>query len=293
MTWLRLDTDFPRHALIGTLAEKLRIDKDRAAMALLRVWCHFAELEPHGLALDVSDSTLEDWAAWRGPKGRFALVFREYCVEPSGKLRGWWRQEKLLAHQEEKRKRRKKPAENRQKTGSGNLPTKCRESADNEDDDGDVNGSSSSSSDGEPVDAIRYAQICTAAANKGLHEALGTAFHELVSSNQSGIVADWITAAIPVGAASRAIYERARTYKATTTRKQPTGLQYFRQVVQEAWDREQGRGIATPAPRQRPEPPPAGPGYRKYKPPQVERTGLTPLSDTLARLGIVPDKGAA
>ena len=140
MTWIRLETDFPRHKLIGLLADKLRMDRDRAAMCLIRIWCAFGELEPDGKAVEIPDSTLEDWAGWKGPRGRFALVFREYCLEPTGTIRGWWRQEKLLQRQEEKRKRPSQSQRVRQKSGKSPAPdndrTNSGQSAGNVDDNG-------------------------------------------------------------------------------------------------------------------------------------------------------------
>lgn len=116
MTWIRLECDFPDHESIGTLAEKLRIDPDRAAMSLIRVWCRFGTFQADGMATEITDTTLEDWAKWRGPRGRFALAFREYCVESSGKLAGWWRQEKLLERQE---RDRKKPGQGSRRKAKG------------------------------------------------------------------------------------------------------------------------------------------------------------------------------
>jgi len=125
MTWIRLDTDFTDHELIGTLAEALRIDPDRAAMTLIRVWGRLADFQPDGNLSRISDTTLEDWARWRGKRGGLAGVFRATCVDPtSGQVRGWWRQEKLLQHQIEKRGRRRAAdrTEDRQETGAAILP---------------------------------------------------------------------------------------------------------------------------------------------------------------------------
>ena len=111
MTWIRLDTDFPDHELIGTLAEALRIDPDRAAMTLVRVWLKLADFQPDGYLDGITDTTLEDWAKWRGKRGVLAAQLRAMCLDHDGKIKGWWRQEKLLKHQIEKRGRPKTGAE--------------------------------------------------------------------------------------------------------------------------------------------------------------------------------------
>lgn len=148
MTFIRLDTGFPEHEIIGELAEALHVHVDRAGMSLIRAWCKFGDYQQDGMATSISDTTLEKWAGWSGRRGRFATAFRDRCVEPGGRLKGWWRNEALLRHQEKKRmrpgpKRRKpgagsgkNPAEIRQKTGAASgidpAPEKRRNHAGND-----------------------------------------------------------------------------------------------------------------------------------------------------------------
>jgi len=123
MTWLRVDIDFPGHESIGHLAEQLRIDPDRAGMTIIRLWCGFGQYRPDGKVAAITDTTLEDWAKWRGPRGKLAAAVREKLVDEDGRLKGWWRQEALLRHQEKKRDRRK--------TGTKPAPVSRPDSADN------------------------------------------------------------------------------------------------------------------------------------------------------------------
>jgi len=58
---------------------------------------------------EVSDELLEQWAMWRGKPGRFAAAFRERCVDESGNLRGWWRNEGVLREQERSRRKPVRP----------------------------------------------------------------------------------------------------------------------------------------------------------------------------------------
>lgn len=279
--WIRWDCAAADNELWNELGERLGVPPAQALGHYLLMVSRLVRRRHDGNITGLPSSVLETWADWTGETGLFSTTVLLLCQDENGELRGFRkRNAKLIAKQLSDREKRRnpqptpdKPPENPRET-LGYTKTKTI----------DVNGSSSSSS-GQPVDAIRYAQVCTAAANRGLGESLGPAFHGLVSANQSGIVADWITAGIPVEAVARAIYERAKTYKATATRRQPTGLQYFRQVVQEAWDREQGRGIATPAPRQKPESTPSSPALRKYKPPPVpvRHGGTEAFGDILAR----------
>jgi hypothetical protein len=114
MTWIRWDTTAPRHELIGTIAERLRIPAAQAFGHFAAACCGFGEYRKDGCSGAVSDTTLEDWALWRGKPGRFAAVFRDLCIQrredaqdPPGTVKGWWRQKALLEKQLRDAARRK------------------------------------------------------------------------------------------------------------------------------------------------------------------------------------------
>lgn len=99
MTWIRWDAPTPREPIIGVLAGLLKVRPAEAHGLYCATWCGFAEHQPDGRAVGVTDDNLELWACWQGKRGRFALVFRERCVEQlegqkdlPGVVRGWWRQ---------------------------------------------------------------------------------------------------------------------------------------------------------------------------------------------------------
>lgn len=139
MTWLRVETTAPTSDVVGELAERLEIDP-------IQAWGHYSacilQFGDHcvdGNAASISDTSLEQWAGWRGERGRFAHAFRARCVDDAGIVRGWWRQEKLLARQlrdRTKRSRgRKTPVadtphpENPQHFVGGNMGTNRGKSA--------------------------------------------------------------------------------------------------------------------------------------------------------------------
>jgi hypothetical protein len=106
VTWIRWDVRTPTHEVVGALAEPLRIPTSHALGYYVAVCCGFGEYQPDGNADAVTDATLEDWALWRGTRGRFAKLFRELCVErrddqkdTAGTVKGWWRQRALLEKQ--------------------------------------------------------------------------------------------------------------------------------------------------------------------------------------------------
>ncbi|SRR5581483_5707221 len=117
MTWIRWETRAPDHELVGALAEALRVEPAHALGLYVAACCGFGEYRQDGDASQVTDTTLELWALWRGKRGAFAQVFRAVCVErregqrdPVGVVRGWWRQRALL---EKQRRDAARPASDR------------------------------------------------------------------------------------------------------------------------------------------------------------------------------------
>lgn len=124
MTWIRWDTSAPRHEIVGALAEALKISPAQAFGHYAAACCGFGEYRPDGLAAAVSDTTLEDWALWRGKAGHFAAVFRQLCLEQRpghhdlpGTVKGWWRQRAPIDKQiRDAERRREQSAENPRET---------------------------------------------------------------------------------------------------------------------------------------------------------------------------------
>lgn len=223
MTWIRLDTDFADHDIIGRMAEALRIDPDRAAMSLIRVWCRFADHQPNGNALAITDTTLEDWAKWRGRRGVFAAAFRAHGVDDGGAVRGWWRQESLLRHQAEKRKHRRK-------TGTEPAPVSGPDLAYN-------NNKNSNSNQLLVVGGtaeVAYLVRCVTALNRGLKANRRLeGFREVSSSEQQGRVT-WEADGIPVELAAQVVEQVAEAYQPGPRSRQPNSLRYFDAAVRRA-----------------------------------------------------------
>jgi hypothetical protein len=105
MTWLRLDTDAARTGVAGDLAKDLNLQPMHAFGHYVAAISGFGDHQADGVVASVSDDTLEDWALWRGKRGRFASAFRARCTadgqgkDPIGVVRGWWRQDALLRKQ--------------------------------------------------------------------------------------------------------------------------------------------------------------------------------------------------
>lgn len=111
MTWLRWDTETRHHAVIGRLAEALKVKPAYALGHYFACCSGFGEHQTDGDVRAVSDTTLEGWALWTGKRGVFARAFRALCVsdgsgrDPLGVIRGWWRQRAIVQKQERDRQR--------------------------------------------------------------------------------------------------------------------------------------------------------------------------------------------
>ena len=77
MTWIRGETTAPRNELVGALSKRLTVSAPQAFGHFAAVCCGFGEYRVDGRADLVSDTTLEDWALWRGRPWRFAAAFRD------------------------------------------------------------------------------------------------------------------------------------------------------------------------------------------------------------------------
>ncbi len=106
MTWLRWETGAASSGVAGELAQALGIRIADAFYHYFRSVSAFGEHRRDGMVTEVSDDQLEEWAGWRGRRGRFAAAFRARCTsdgtgkDREGQVRGWWRQEALLRKQE-------------------------------------------------------------------------------------------------------------------------------------------------------------------------------------------------
>jgi len=148
VTWLRWDTVAPTSDVVGHLADGLGVELAHAFGLYVACCLGFGEHAPAGRPGDVTDATLEQWALWRGKRGRFAAAFRGRCIGPDGVIRGWDRQARLLERQERNAKHRK-PSTNRHET----VTPLRRESAVDVDDDGNGTGTEQTETSSAPREA--------------------------------------------------------------------------------------------------------------------------------------------
>jgi hypothetical protein len=217
----------------------------------------------------LQDATIEKWANWQGPTGVFAAALRELCTDgDSGELKGFRRRNAkiLLKQVRDAQKRKNRPGAD---YGIGTneppaplpppepsrVPSRVpwKNPHANVDDYENVNENKSASASCTPEathedganlssNVDDYVTRCTVACNRGLREnqSVGGCFSELVASKQD-LPPTWLLQRVPIEVAEQAIYERAKQYVPRGNNRQPRNLNYFRDVVPEAWSQAQGR----------------------------------------------------
>jgi len=261
LTWIRVDGTLAREVMIGALAEGLRVKVPTAVGLWVGTHLGFAEYQRDGIAGRVSDTSLELWAGWPGPVGKYAAAFRTHCVEtrddqpdPPGQIRLWWRQEMLIrkAEGDAQRKRDEREYERRRREDGARRSSaesaldERRNSARRADGagNGSSNGNEYEKATTTTEDAVTYARDCVIAVNTGLRHnpriSGGYGFNELLPSNQD-VQNEWLRDGIPLELATRVIYERAKAYRPAGRNRQPSTLRYFDTAVRDAWERQRGR----------------------------------------------------
>jgi hypothetical protein len=76
MNWIRISCGFLEDPKIQAIADACRVRLAEAAGCIVGVFARLPEHAPEGDLAQVSDATLERWAAWEGKKGAFAQAFR-------------------------------------------------------------------------------------------------------------------------------------------------------------------------------------------------------------------------
>jgi hypothetical protein len=252
--WIRLDADAPSDPRVGEIADRLDIDTAHAFGLVAAVWCAMAHHAVEGSLSAVSGRALEDWAGWRGPRGKFAEVFLSLFTDETRAVPGWRDQQgKLieLAAKDAERQRVRYEAEKARRLAEESGDTPPTGSGDSADSPRSIAGASDATrqhtteqDNGSVVrDAREVTLALTVAANQGITARWQEQPNPLRSSHPSALqLAEMVVAeGIPLDVARSAIYSACVGSKLD---RPPRSLNYFAEVVRAVWLDEQAKRAA-------------------------------------------------
>lgn len=91
MRWIRVEVAIGGSPMIGALADALGIPVAEAVGLCVLVFAKLPEFAKDGGVFRVPDSTVEQWAVWRGKRKAFAAAFRQHLCDEDGFVRDWER----------------------------------------------------------------------------------------------------------------------------------------------------------------------------------------------------------
>lgn len=91
MRWIRVEVVIGDNPSIGAVADALGLRVTEAVGLCVLVFVKLPAHAKDGALATVTDSTLEQWAQWRGKRGAFARCFREFLCDADGVVRDWER----------------------------------------------------------------------------------------------------------------------------------------------------------------------------------------------------------
>lgn len=110
MNWIRVSVSVGRDASVGDLARACGVSRVTTTGHWVLVLTAMAEGCVDGDLSRVSDDNLEEWADWRGKRGRFAQSVRRYLCNEQGVMRSWGKYNGSKLREMEADRERKKAA---------------------------------------------------------------------------------------------------------------------------------------------------------------------------------------
>ncbi len=89
MNWIRIATGIMRDPTLVALSEALGVNVPCTTGHVVGVLTSLPEGAKTGDLSAVSDRTLEQWAMWKGKRGKFAAAFRTHLCDTQGVVRSW------------------------------------------------------------------------------------------------------------------------------------------------------------------------------------------------------------
>lgn len=122
MNWIRIDVAIGRDASLGNIAGACGVSRVTATGHVLLVYTAMAEGCRNGDLATISDAVMEEWAQWRGKRGRFAVAFRAELCTQQGVVRSWEKYNGAKLRELESDRDRKRTARESAKLSAGHPP---------------------------------------------------------------------------------------------------------------------------------------------------------------------------
>ncbi len=87
--WIRVHAILIDKPVVSRAVAALGVSEHAAVGLLVTFWGAVARNVVAGSLAGVSDAHLENWARWRGKRGRFAAFVREYHLDGDGRVNEW------------------------------------------------------------------------------------------------------------------------------------------------------------------------------------------------------------
>jgi hypothetical protein len=87
--WIRVHAILIDKPVIARAVDALIVSEHTAVGLLVTFWGAVARNVVGGSLVGVTDSQIENWARWRGKRGRFAAFIREHHLDADGRVREW------------------------------------------------------------------------------------------------------------------------------------------------------------------------------------------------------------
>ncbi len=110
MNWIRVAVGVGRDASVGDVARACGVSRVTTTGHWVLVLTAMAEGCVDGDLSRISDDNIEEWADWRGKRGRFADAVRRYLCDEHGVMRSWGKYNGAKLREMESDRERKKAA---------------------------------------------------------------------------------------------------------------------------------------------------------------------------------------
>lgn len=106
--WFRVHAALIDKPVIARAVDALGVSEHEAVGLMVTFWGALSQHVPSGLVAELPDRQLENWARWRGRRGRFAAFVRAQHIDQQGRVNEWDDYNGVLEDRRERDRERKR-----------------------------------------------------------------------------------------------------------------------------------------------------------------------------------------